>query len=62
MSQAHKKQLTRAELKEKALEWFQPAHANFLIEKDNSGDEDGAGAIVASVAMAFVPLVAMLLK
>ena len=71
MSEAHKKHLTREELKEKALEWFQPAQpaqANFLSDKEGGSGEattvpsDGAGAIAASVVMAMIPLVVMLLK
>lgn len=72
VSEAHKKHLTKEELKEKALEWFQPAHANFVNEELEStteggsasedDDDGGAGAIAASVVMAMIPLVAMLLK
>ena len=64
MSEAHKKHLTREELKEKALEWFKPAHANYLIEENmapyngsGGGDgEGGAGSVAPSILLAMIPL------
>ena len=64
MGEAHKRHLTREELKEKALEWFKPAQANFLGAQDQygntSGDgepgDGGAGSIVPSILLAIIPL------
>ena len=65
MSEAHKKHLTREELKEKALEWFKPAHANYLIEENaapynTSGDDEdgggGSGSVAPSILLAMIPL------
>ena len=65
MGEAHKKHLTREELKEKALEWFKPAHANFLFEQDqydgsgtnNTNGEGGVGSVApSSILLLIIPL------
>lgn len=65
VSEAKKKHLTREELREKALQWFQPGHAAFnTVDEDfmEDGSGDGTSRIAASIVMVLLPVAAMLLK